>query len=67
MKAVSGKEMCKILERNGWKLHKIRSSHHRYKKPGHREIVVPVHGNQTLKKGLQHDIMKAAGLTDEDL
>jgi predicted RNA binding protein YcfA (HicA-like mRNA interferase family) len=30
-------------------------------------VVVPVHGNKTLKKGTQHDIMKNAGLTDADL
>jgi predicted RNA binding protein YcfA (HicA-like mRNA interferase family) len=67
MKAVSGKEMCRILERRGWTLKRIHSSHHRYEKPGHSPVVVPVHNNKTLKKGTQHDIMKNAGLTDADL
>lgn len=31
MKSVSGKEFCKILERNGWKLARINGSHHIYK------------------------------------
>ena len=67
MRAVSGKEMCRILERCGWTLKRIRSSHHRYEKSGQTPVVVPVHGNNTLKKGTQCDIMKNAGLTDADL
>jgi predicted RNA binding protein YcfA (HicA-like mRNA interferase family) len=51
MKAVSGKEMCRILERHGWILKRIRSSHHRYEKRGHSPVVVPDHGNKTLKTG----------------
>jgi predicted RNA binding protein YcfA (HicA-like mRNA interferase family) len=67
VKAVSGKEMCKVLERNGWQLARIKSSHHIYKKPGYQPITVPVHGNKTLKPGTQHDIMKQADLTEDDL
>jgi predicted RNA binding protein YcfA (HicA-like mRNA interferase family) len=68
LKAVSGKRMCKILERHGWKLDRISGSHHVYKKAGHRNAIsVPVHGNQPLKTGLQHGIMKEAGLTEDDL
>ena len=67
MKAVSGKEMCKTLERNGWQLARIKSSHHIYKKSGSLPITVPVHGNKSLKPGTQHDIMKQADLTEDDL
>ena len=67
MKAVSGKEMCRILERNGWGCTRIRSSHHRYEKASHAPVIVPVHGNKTLKTGTQHEIMKNAGLTEDDL
>ena len=67
MKSVSGKEMCRILERNDWVLVRIHASHHKYKKLGSRPIIVPVHGNTSLKVGLQHAIMKAAGLTEGDL
>jgi len=34
MKSVSGKEFAKVLERNGWVLLRIQSSHHIYEKPG---------------------------------
>ena len=67
MKAVSGKELCKILERQGWTLIRTRQSHHRYEKEGFLLITVPVHGNRSLKIGLQKSIMKAAGLTENDL
>ena len=68
MKPVSGKEMCKVLERIGWKLARIKSSHHIFKKKGERAIItVPVHGNKDLRPGSQATIMKTAGLTDADL
>jgi predicted RNA binding protein YcfA (HicA-like mRNA interferase family) len=68
MKVVSGKRMCKVLEKKGWRLDHISGSHHFYAHPDHEfSISVPVHGNKDLKKGTQHGIMKAAGLTDSDL
>jgi predicted RNA binding protein YcfA (HicA-like mRNA interferase family) len=68
LKAVSGKQMCRILERHGWHLDRIKSSHYVYKKPGHAAAIsVPVHGNKTLKIGLQRGLMKQAGLSEKDL
>jgi len=68
VKAISGKELCKALQRHGWRLWHIRGSHHHFEhpdRPGH--IIVPVHGNKTLKKATQHSLMRDAGLTDADL
>lgn len=68
MKPVSGKRMCRILEKHGWILVRTKSSHHAYQKPGHPQtIIVPVHGNKDLRPGTQHDIMKDAALTQDDL
>lgn len=68
MKAVSGKHLCKVLERKGWRLVRIRSSHHIYNSPdGARTVSVPVHANRTLPTGTQHGIMKDAGLNESDL
>ncbi len=67
MKAVSGRELCRALERQGWILVRTRGSHRRYEKVDHPPITVPVHGNKSLKKGLQQAIMKASGLTENDL
>jgi predicted RNA binding protein YcfA (HicA-like mRNA interferase family) len=60
--------MCKVLEDAGWSLKKINGSHHIYDRPGSRvNISVPVHRNEDLKPGMQHRIMRQAGLTDADL
>jgi predicted RNA binding protein YcfA (HicA-like mRNA interferase family) len=69
MKIISGKRLCKILEKNGWLLKRTtKSSHFIYAKPGNpATISVPVHGNKDLKKGLQLDLMKQADLTEDDL
>lgn len=68
MKPVSGKELCKALERNGWTLQRTRGSHHIYTHPDRAEIVtVPVHGSRDLRAGTQRAAMRAAGLTDADL
>lgn len=66
MRAVSGRALARILERHGWQLLHIRGSHHLYGR-GTERIVIPVHGNDTLKTGLQYDLMKQAGLTEDDL
>lgn len=65
MKSLSGKEVVKLLEQNGWVLARIHGSHHIYIKKGQRErISVPVHGNRPLKKGLLSALLKIAGLKD---
>jgi predicted RNA binding protein YcfA (HicA-like mRNA interferase family) len=66
---VSGKDLCKALERRGWRLRRIRGSHHIYVHPDHPDTIipVPVHGNKTLRKGTQHGIMMDAELTEADL
>ena len=44
MKAISGKTLCKIVERNGWELKRITGSHHIYAKEGVDVILaIPVH------------------------
>ena len=69
MKSISGKRFCKVLEAHGWTLKRTtKSSHFIYTKPGDPAIIsVPVHGNKDLKKGLQANLMKQAGLTEDDL
>jgi predicted RNA binding protein YcfA (HicA-like mRNA interferase family) len=31
--------MCRLLEANGWRLQRIKGSHHIYSKPGERKII----------------------------
>jgi predicted RNA binding protein YcfA (HicA-like mRNA interferase family) len=59
--------MCRVLERCGWVLDRIKGSHHICRRSGHNPISVPVHGNKMLKTGTQRSIMRTVGLTDDDL
>jgi len=68
MKAISGKELIRSLERHGWVLLRIQGSHHIYGKPNSIvRLSVPVRGNQTLKVGLLQHLLKAAGLSPQDI
>ena len=68
MKQVSGKEFCKILEKNGWELRRINGSHHIYAKTGRIErISVPVHGNKPMKLGLLKAHMKTVPISEDEL
>jgi predicted RNA binding protein YcfA (HicA-like mRNA interferase family) len=67
MKRVSGKDLAKALERNGWALTRTKGSHRRYEKQGFPPVTVPVHGKKTLKPKTQQNIMRHTGLTDGDL
>lgn len=63
MKNLTGKQVCKILEQNGWILSRINGSHHVYCKEGEdARIVIPVHSNKAIKRGLLNAIFKTAGL-----
>jgi predicted RNA binding protein YcfA (HicA-like mRNA interferase family) len=68
VKQVSGRELAQIIQRRGWILARIHGSHHVFIMAGRRErIVIPMHGNQPLKKGLVRSLMKIAGLHEDDL
>ncbi|MHB9146140.1 MAG: type II toxin-antitoxin system HicA family toxin [Symbiobacteriia bacterium] len=59
---MNGKELVKVLERNGWTVRRIRGSHHIMVKLGCPTIPVPVHGAKDLPAGLIKAIMKEAGI-----
>jgi predicted RNA binding protein YcfA (HicA-like mRNA interferase family) len=61
VKALTGRDVCRLLEARGWVLHRVSGSHHIYKHVGRgRVLSVPVHAGRTLKKGLQRALLKAA-------
>jgi|GEM_PF-195720 len=63
MKSMSGKELAKLLEANGWGLLRIQGSHHIYGKVGNpARISVPIHRNQDMKIGLLRNLLKTAEL-----
>ena len=68
MKALSGKELARVLERNGWTLARIRGSHHVYIKAGSRvRLSVPIHGSKPLREGLLRYLLKMAEIREEEL
>lgn len=67
MKAISGKDFAKLLERKGWVLRRINGSHHIYSKEGNpARISLPIHRNAPLKVGLQKHLMKIAGIEESE-
>jgi len=59
---VSGKDMARFLEREGFSVLRIRGSH-RFLNRGDTDTVVPVHGNRSLKIGTLRKILRDIDLT----
>lgn len=53
--------MLKLLKAHGWVDKRQEGSYHQLFKDGKR-ITVPVHGNEDLKKKIDHKILREAGL-----
>ena len=67
MRPLTGREMCRLLERHGWSLLRVQGSHHVYGKTGERaRLSVPVHRGRKLKVGLQRHLLKLARIDAED-
>jgi len=58
---LSGKEMIKLLQKNGFKIISQNGSHVKLSN-GIVTVPVPQHGNKDLGKGLEQAILKQAGL-----
>lgn len=54
------KGLLKLLMQNGWKLDRVKGSHHVLKKDGMTEVI-PIHG-QDVPTGLLNEILKRTGL-----
>ena len=55
---ISGKDLLKLLEQNGFSVVRINGSHHRMKHPDGRITTIPVHKNDDLPKGLLRKIVR---------
>lgn len=67
---LSGKDLCKALEKEGFVLVRQTGSHRIYQKQteeGPITVPIPVHANRPLKKGTLHGILKKAGISPEKL
>jgi predicted RNA binding protein YcfA (HicA-like mRNA interferase family) len=58
---MTGKELLKLLDKNGWTLDRISGSHHIMIK-GSKTLSVPVHGGKDLGKGLLSKLLKEGGI-----
>lgn len=68
MKTVSGKRLARLAEQKGWKLNRVSGSHHVFTKEGRIErLVIPIHGNHSLKIGLQKALMRLIPLDESEL
>ena len=68
MKALSGRDFARLIERRGWQLLRIAGSHHIYGKAGSVvRLSIPIHGNRPLKIGLLRHLAKLAEVSDDDL
>lgn len=63
---ISGRELCKIVEKLGFmKVHQV-GSHVRYVHSDGRKTTIPVHGNEELGKGLMLEILKQIKISREE-
>ncbi len=62
---VSGRDLCRLLEKLGFQRVHQKGSHVRYIHPDGRRTVVPVHGNEKLSKGLLREILRQIKLSRE--
>jgi predicted RNA binding protein YcfA (HicA-like mRNA interferase family) len=63
---ISGKKMCKILEKLDFLAIHTKGSHVRFKHMDGRRTVVPVHANEDLGIGLINAILRQIKLSKED-
>lgn len=68
MKAVSGKRLAELAREKGWQLVRTKGSHYIFTKVGRMErVVIPIHGNKSLKIGLQRSLMKIIPVSEDEL
>ena len=59
---MKSKEMVKLLEKNGFQFMRQKGSHAVFHNPTTKKtVIVPMH-NTDLKKGIEQDILKKAGI-----
>lgn len=58
---MTGKEVIDLLQGKGWKLDRIKGSHHIMVK-GKKTLSVPVHSKKDLPTGLLNKLLKEGGL-----
>jgi predicted RNA binding protein YcfA (HicA-like mRNA interferase family) len=60
LKPLSGRELARLVERNGWSLLRVQGSYGKPANPA--RLSIPIHGNRPLKAGLQRHLLKLADI-----
>jgi predicted RNA binding protein YcfA (HicA-like mRNA interferase family) len=63
---ISGKKLCRILEKLGFEKIGQQGSHARYRHPDGRITVVPIHDDEELGTGILVEILNQTEITRED-
>lgn len=63
--SLTGTEVIQALERGGFAVVRVRSSHHFLRHADGRTTVVPVHSGETIGPGLMSKILRDCGLDKE--
>ena len=63
---LTGKELIRLLEQNGFDVVRVNGSHHRMRHADGRVTTVPVHGSSNLPKGLLRKIVREDLAMDMD-
>ena len=64
---VTGTDLIAALERVGFRVLRIKGSHHFLRNEDGRSTVVPVHSGETIGPGLLHRILRDCQLTADQL
>lgn len=64
---LDGRQVIDALERRGFRVVRIRGSHHLLRHEDGRTTVVPVHGHETIGPGLLGKILRDARMERSDL
>ncbi|GIL01143.1 MAG: addiction module toxin, HicA family protein [Alphaproteobacteria bacterium] len=67
LSGLSGKQIVRALERDGFEVVRVSGSHHILRKPGfpNTKVIVPVHGARDTPPGTVRTIIRQAGLSIE--
>jgi len=63
---VNAKELIRELEKKGFRFSRQSGSHAIYANNEGTKVTIPIHGKKDIGKGLLKQIMKDAGITNED-
>ncbi len=59
---MNSKELIKLLEKAGWKLVRVKGSHHQFKHPKKAGVVTVPHPEKDLPLGTVKNILKLSGI-----